>query len=118
MATFTAKMELRRTSRPIRIVTLSGRLDAAGLPILQECLSAIRPEKDLRVLFNMRELGFVGSAGIGLFLSFVEEVRDAGGDARFINIPESILSILSLLNVLEFLTQSGSAEEAIEELSV
>ena len=118
MATFTAKMQMKRTSKPIRVVTLSGRLDAAGLPILQECLNSIRPEKDLRVLFDMRELGFVGSAGIGLFLSFVEEVREAGGDARFINIPESILSILSLLNVLEFLTQCESAEDAIEELSV
>ncbi len=118
MSTFTTKMETRKTPRPIRVVTLSGRLDAAGLPILQECLNSIRPEKDLRLLFDLEGLGFVGSAGIGLFLSFVEEVRGAGGDARFINIPEQILSILSLLNVLEFLTRSESAQEAIEELSV
>jgi anti-sigma B factor antagonist len=117
MATFEAKVERREGARPVHVVSLSGRLDAMGLPIFQERLGAIPSDIGLRVVFDLSRLTFVGSAGIGLFLSFVEEVREAQGDVRFVSIPSGILSILSLLNVVEFLTQADSAEEAIAELS-
>lgn len=114
---FQARLEVRGGARPVYVATLEGRLDASGLPVLQELLAGIRPGAGLRVVFDLAGLTFVGSAGIGLFLSFVEELREAGGDARFVRIPEAILSILSLLNVLDFLEQSASADEAIAELS-
>jgi len=117
MSEFQAKVEKKGNGRPVHVITLSGRLDALGLPSFQDRLSSIPNGRGARVVFDLSGVSFVGSAGIGLFLSFVEEVRDAGGDVRFINIPESILSILSLLNVLEFLTQAESAEGAIAELS-
>ncbi len=117
MAPFEAKIERKGNGRAVHVITLAGRLDAIGLPAFQERLGAIRTGSNPRIVFDLAGLAFVGSAGIGLFLSFVEEVRDADGDVRFVNIPESILSILSLLNVLEFLTQAETAEGAIAELS-
>jgi anti-sigma B factor antagonist len=117
MSPFSVTIVTKGDTTRVHVVTLAGRLDAAGLPVFQQRLGSITTRRALRVVFDLGSVSFIGSAGIGLFLSFVEEVRDAEGDVRFVNVPSGIVSILSLLNVLDFLQQSDSEAEAIEELT-
>lgn len=117
MSAFSVSIATKGDAPRVHVVTLAGRLDALGLPVFQERLGTIALRKGLRLVFDLGGVTFVGSAGIGLFLSFVEEARDAEGDVRFVNVPSGIVSILSLLNVLDFLKQSESEADAIEELS-
>ena len=116
MASFDAKLEKRDGASPLYVLSVSGRLDLTGVQVLEEQLKSIKPEPAPRVIFDLSRLGFIGSAGIGLFLSFVEQIRDAGGDARFINVPASVRAVLALLNVTEFLTEAGSQDSAVAEL--
>jgi anti-sigma B factor antagonist len=116
MANFHATLERSRSNPALYVVSASGRLDASGIPVLSDRLAEVRGAPRPRVIFDLAKLAFVGSAGIGLFLSFVEELRDAGGDARFVNVPQSVSAVLALLNVTEFLTQASSADSAAAEL--
>lgn len=116
MASFDATVDKRDGSPPLYVVSASGRLDITGVQILEEKLKAIPPKAAPRVIFDLSRLGFLGSAGIGLFMSFVEEIRDAGGDARFVNVPAPVRAVLALLNITEFLTEAPNQESAAAEL--
>lgn len=116
MASFDATVEKREGTAPLYVVSVSGRLDIAGVQLLEARLKPISPKAAPRVIFDLSRLAFLGSAGIGLFLSFVGEIRDAGGDARFINVPAPVRAVLSLLNVTEFLPEASSHESAAAEL--
>jgi anti-sigma B factor antagonist len=116
MAPFDAMLQKRNGTAPVYLIAASGRLDASGVAILSERLNTVRADPVARVIFDLEKLTFVGSAGIGLFLSFVEEIREAGGDARFVNVPASVHAVLALLNVTDFLTQAANEETAVTEL--
>lgn len=116
MASFESRVEKRDGATPLYVVSASGRLDLTGVTLLEPQLKTIQAAAAPRVIFDLARLAFIGSAGIGLFLSFVEEIREGGGDARFINVPASVRAVLALLNVTEFLTEAQNTESATAEL--
>jgi anti-sigma B factor antagonist len=116
MAIFETKLEKRGGTKPVWILTVSGRLDVQGVPVLKKDLDRVRSESRPLVVLDLGGLIFIGSAGIGLFLSFVEEIRGAGGDARFVEVPNTVRAVLGLLNVSEFIPQCSTREQAIAEL--
>jgi anti-anti-sigma factor len=116
MSTFSATIERRNGEPAVYVLTARGRLDVAGVSILEDALDQVHVDARARVVFDLAKITFVGSAGIGLLLTFVEEIRDAGGDARFVNVPTPVHAVLSMLNVADFLTQADSEESAVVEL--
>ena len=116
MNTFSATMKRHRGDPAVFVLTAQGRLDVAGVSILEDALDDVHVNARARVVFDLAKVTFVGSAGIGLLLTFVEEIRDAGGDARFVNVPAPVHAVLSMLNVADFLTQAESEESAVVEL--
>jgi anti-sigma B factor antagonist len=116
MNTFRATIERRNGDPAVHVLTAQGRLDVSGVAILEDALDEVHVDARARVVFDLARVTFVGSAGIGLLLTFVEQIRGVGGDARFVNVPAPVLAVLSLLNVADFLTQAENEESALVEL--
>jgi anti-sigma B factor antagonist len=116
MNSFSATIERRNGEPAVHVLTARGRLDVSGVSILEDALDQVHVDARTRVVFDLAKVTFVGSAGIGLLLTFVEEIRGAGGDARFVNVPAPVHAVLSMLNVADFLTQAENEESAVVEL--
>jgi anti-sigma B factor antagonist len=95
---------------------IQGRFDAEGLPAALSRIDEARERECSRFLIDLEHVSFIGSAGIGIFLSLVEEMRNEGGGVVFSHVPPSILRIFEVLNVLEFLEIVDSLEEALQLL--
>lgn len=96
---------------------LSGRFDAEGLPEALAAIDAARAEGTTRFLVDLGGLSFIGSAGIGIFLSLVEEMRGEGGGVVFLRVPPAVLRIFDVLNVTEFLEIETDDEAALARLT-
>jgi anti-sigma B factor antagonist len=97
-------------------LVLEGRLDAEALPDALARIEETRAAGTTRFLIDLERVAFIGSAGIGIFLSLVEETKGEGGGVVFLRVPASIMKIFEVLNVLEFLEIREDAGDAVRHL--
>lgn len=65
------------------------------------------------IIVNMANLQFLSSAGVGSILGNIETSREAGGDIILCNASETILHILGVLDLTDYLTIKSTEEEAL-----
>ncbi len=65
------------------------------------------------VILNMEQLEFLSSAGVGSILGTVETARGAGGDIILCNASPTILHVLEVLDLSDYLTVMADRDEAV-----
>ncbi len=81
---------------------LTGELDADGTPILRRRLQDL-PGTGKRIHIDMENVSFVSSSGMGLLIHTARELREQDGDLFLHNVPEDILEVFRMLDVIDFL---------------
>ncbi|MEW6413157.1 MAG: STAS domain-containing protein [Candidatus Zixiibacteriota bacterium] len=66
------------------------------------------------IMIDMSQLQFISSAGVGSILGAVETSRENGGDIVLCNVSESVLHILRVLDLTDFLTIRDDIDHAVE----
>ena len=94
MSEFTIKV---RNQADVHILDLKGYLDAHTTPVLEEAFQKLIGEKKYRILVNCRELNYISSAGLGVFMAFIEDVRAEQGDIKMSNMSAKVFNIFDLL---------------------
>lgn len=81
----------------IQVLSLSGYLDAHTAPqfeaVIQEHLEAGR----VRIAVDCGRLTYISSAGLGVFMSFIEEIREKGGDIKLASIAPKVYQVFEVL---------------------
>lgn len=94
MASFNVSI---RESGNTSIIDLSGDLDAHTSIELERTIQTLIDRQRFNIIINFSKLNYISSAGLGVFMSFIDEVRSKGGDIKFSNMPEKIFQIFDLL---------------------
>ncbi|MCX7737072.1 MAG: STAS domain-containing protein [Candidatus Kapabacteria bacterium] len=81
----------------INILSLSGFLDAHTAPILEDKISNIIKNGNNKILINFSDLDYISSAGLGVFMAFIEELRQSGGDIKMAAMKPKVFTIFDLL---------------------
>ena len=79
------------------IIELNGYLDAHTAPQLEDVFNKLIEEKKFNVVVNFKDLQYISSAGLGVFMAYVETMRENDGDIKFANLSESVYNIFDLL---------------------
>ena len=66
----------------ICVISLEGFLDAHTAPRFEELVQSEVQNGQYRILVNCASLTYISSAGLGVFMSFVEEIRERSGDIK------------------------------------
>ena len=113
MASFS--VSFRQISVPageVHVLGLSGELDAHTAPefehALQGCLDADRT----RLVVDGQDLRYVSSAGLGVFMAYLEPVRSAGGDLKIAGLSEEVFEVFDLLGFPLLFDIADTAEAA------
>ena len=96
----------------VRVVNLKGYLDAHTAPQLEEIFNKLIEDKNYKVVVNFNDLNYISSAGLGVFMAYVETMRDNNGDIKFSNMQESVYNIFDLLGfpmLYEFFSDESEA---------
>lgn len=81
----------------IKIFKLFGILDAHTAPIMEKELNQTIADVTYKIIINLKNLEYISSAGLGVFMEFIEEIRNNNGDIKFVEMEEKVLSIFELL---------------------
>ncbi len=97
----------------ITVIALSGQLDAHTAPEFENFLEqCVRTRHKHKLILDFSALEYISSAGLGVLMGFIEEVRSDGGDMKFAKVPEKIYHVLDLLGFPVVFTITPSIEEA------
>ena len=109
-----------RTLRADSVLLNPGRtLDNTNAHEMVEAITRAQGAGNKFIIVDMRELEFLSSAGVGSILGTIETSREQGGDLIICNASRSILHVLQVLDLLEYLTivpdeQHAAARAGIE----
>jgi anti-sigma B factor antagonist len=81
----------------VSVIDLKGYLDAHTAPELENAFNRLIDHKQYQVVVNFNELKYISSAGLGVFMAYVETMRDNKGDIKFSNMKENVYNIFDLL---------------------
>jgi anti-sigma B factor antagonist len=81
----------------IDIINVAGYLDAHTAPELEDAISNLVSKGRYKIIVNFKDLDYISSAGLGVFMAFIEDVRYNGGDIKFSSMKPKVFSVFDLL---------------------
>lgn len=98
----------------VTTLELSGQLDAHTAPIFERFLEErVRGRDKRKIVLDFAKLDYISSAGLGVLMGLIEEIRSNGGDMRLANLPEKIFHVLDLLGFPVVFQIFKTREEAV-----
>ena len=79
------------------ILDLDGELDAHTAPHLEDSLKKLIRDNRQRIIVNCLRLEYISSAGLGVFMAYIEDVRSLGGDIKLTNMSPKVYNVFDLL---------------------
>lgn len=86
-----------REGEGVNVLELKGYLDAHTAPELESTLQKLLSEQKFKIVVNCRDLSYISSAGLGVFMAFIEDVRKNKGDIKLTNMTPKVYNVFDLL---------------------
>ena len=106
-----------RENQEIHLLDLKGYLDAHTASELEGAFQKLLDEKKYKIVVNFRDLSYISSAGLGVFMAFIEEVRKNAGDIKLSNMTPKVYNVFDLLGFPLLYDISNDEEEALKKFS-
>lgn len=100
------------------VIRLDGAVDAHTAPQFEEAVQKVIDEGQKNIIVDCEKLTYISSAGLGVFMGFVEEVREAGGDIKICGLSEKVkqpFEILGFETLFHFCSDIASSKEKFGE---
>jgi len=108
--------EVAREDRSdVSILRLKGFLDAHTAPKFEQAIQQLLTERRFRIIVSMSDLNYISSAGLGVFMGFIEEIRDNKGDIKLSNMPDKVYKVFDLLGFPALYQIFKEEDEATEK---
>lgn len=101
----------------IEILYLDGFLDAHTSVELENILENLINEGKYKILVNFEKLSYISSAGLGVFMAFIETARNNSGDIKLCSMSEKIYNIFDMLGFPILFEIYKEEDSAIEKFS-
>lgn len=86
-----------RTNGSIEILDLKGELDAHTASELEAAFQRCTSDERFNIVVNGEQLQYISSAGLGVFMAYIEDVRDRGGDIKIAALQPKVFNVFDLL---------------------
>ena len=86
-----------RDDSQVSIINLQGYLDAHTAPELENVFTKLIGDSKYKVVVNFENLAYISSAGLGVFMAYVETMRSNNGDIKFASMNPKVYNIFDLL---------------------
>jgi len=99
----------------VSIINLKGFLDAHTAPTLENNFMQLINSNKFKIVVNFEDLSYISSAGLGVFMAYIESIRDNKGDIKFTNMSDKVFNIFDLLGFPLLYEIYKYEEEAIKK---
>lgn len=97
---------------PARILALNGELDAHTAPEFEAAIQTCLDDGQPRLIVDGSGLDYVSSAGLGVFMAFLETTRQAGGDLKIAALSERVFEVFDLLGFPTLFDFAATVDDA------
>lgn len=98
-------------------VKIDGYLDSSTFPRLQDHLNQQLEKKNYNYLLDLRDLDYISSAGLGVLMGMLRQVRENQGDLKLVNMSDKIQRVFTLLGFSRLMHVYRNEQEAIESFT-
>ena len=98
----------------LSIVTLEGFVDAHTAPEFENTIQSEIKAGRHRIIVDCAKLSYISSAGLGVFMSFIEELREVGGDIKICGLAPKVkhtFEILGFQDIFDMLDDLPTAAQ-------
>ncbi|MBI4850944.1 MAG: STAS domain-containing protein [Acidobacteria bacterium] len=88
----------RTTQEDIIILSIEGYLDAHTAPKFEETIQSEIDKNNVKIIVECKNLTYISSAGLGVFMGFIEEIRDKEGDIKICGLDPKVKQIFDILH--------------------
>ncbi len=106
-----------RESGGINVLELRGYLDAHTAPDLEKAFQDMLDTKKFNIVVNCRDLTYISSAGLGVFMAYIEDVRKNQGDIKLSNMSPKVYNVFDLLGFPLLYDITRDEMEAVQKFS-
>lgn len=106
-----------RSNDPIQILDLKGELDAHTASELEAALQKCQDDQRNLIVVNGENLQYISSAGLGVFMAYIEEVRENGGDIKIAALQPKVYNVFDLLGFPMLFDIVDTEQEAVEKFA-
>lgn len=86
-----------RETGSVCVLDLKGELDAHTASELEAALQKCRDDRQYRIIVNGEKLQYISSAGLGVFMAYIEDLRERGGDIKISALQPKVYNVFDLL---------------------
>jgi anti-sigma B factor antagonist len=96
------------------IISIIGEIDASSSIELDLAIAKSVGEGYKKILIDCHALEYISSAGLGVFMSYIEELRDKNIPFVLFGLKEKVLNTFSILGLADLLKIRANKEEALK----
>lgn len=101
----------------VTILNVKGYLDAHTAPKLESAFQELIETNKYKIVVNFSDLSYISSAGLGVFMGFIEDIRKHGGDIKLSNMKPKIFRVFDLLGFPTLYDIVDEEDKAIEKFN-
>ena len=99
----------------ISVLYIKGYLDAHTAPDLENAFQELVDSQEFKIVVNFKDLSYISSAGLGVFMGFIEDIRKNGGDIKLSDMKPKIYRVFDLLGFPTLYDILDVEQKAIEK---
>ena len=100
------------------VLHLRGKLDAHTVSELDAAFKKCCLDGEHKIVVNGAHLRYISSAGFGVFISHIDEIREHGGDIKIAVLQPSVFNVFDILGFPMLFTIVDTESEAISLFEV
>lgn len=100
-------------NRGVSVLRVSGYVDTTTSPELERRMQALLREKRYHIVVDLTRVEYISSAGWGIFISEIREIREQGGDLKLAGMIADVREVFDLLEFENILQAYPDAELAV-----
>jgi anti-sigma B factor antagonist len=97
----------------ISVVTVIGELDAHAAPLLRSSLDPLWLEPAVALVVDLSGVGFIDSTGLGVLVTALKHVREAGGTLDVVASSPRVLKVFALTGMDVVIPMHATLAEAL-----
>ncbi len=104
----------RPEERPdVSVISVIGYVDTTTSVELEESLKRLLRKGRYNIIVDLGDVNYISSAGWGIFISEIKEIRENGGDLKLARMIGDVYEVFELLEFQTILESYDTVEEAV-----
>jgi len=99
----------------VAVIYPKGHLDAHNVERFEKEIVKLIGNRIFRIVINCKDLNYISSAGMGIIMGYLDEIREREGDIKLCSVSERVYEIFDLVGFTDIYDFVDSEELALRK---